>query len=222
MAQTQPSQRAHITLAVDHSPSMGVGDVKQVAEAGIKSFISQQKELPGDCTLYVAEFADKLEDAFGPEDITKFQSYTLTPAKTGTPTALFDAIGQSVQQTREWINKLPQEQRPQRVVVAVVTDGVDTGSKEYKGQEGQQKIKKMVSDLESEGWAVQFIGADPRSVEQARSAGIRNVTQTAATAQALTQTFDTMSEAVSQYRGGMSFSAPSRISESGETEWASR
>ena len=71
-------------------------------------------------------------------------------------TPLYDALGQSLNALR------PKVAADDRVLVTVVTDGMENSSKEYTGK----AIKALVDELKAQGWVFAYIGAN-HDVEQA-------------------------------------------------------
>lgn len=71
-------------------------------------------------------------------------------------TPLYDAMGQSLNALR------PKVAADDRVLVTVVTDGMENSSKEYTGK----AIKALVDELKAKGWVFAYIGAN-HDVEQA-------------------------------------------------------
>ncbi len=71
-------------------------------------------------------------------------------------TPLYDAMGQSLNALR------PKVAADDRVLVTIVTDGMENSSKEYTGK----AIKALVDELKAKGWVFAYIGAN-HDVEQA-------------------------------------------------------
>ena len=72
-------------------------------------------------------------------------------------TALFDAVGMEVVRTGEDLAALPEQERPGRVLLVVVTDGHENSSHEYT----LERVRSMLAvQREQFGWEVRFLGAD--------------------------------------------------------------
>ena len=71
-------------------------------------------------------------------------------------TPLYDAMGQSLNSLRQKVAS------DDRVLVTIVTDGLENSSKEYTGK----AIKALVDELKAKGWVFAYIGAN-HDVEQA-------------------------------------------------------
>lgn len=79
-------------------------------------------------------------------------------------TALYDAMGTSLNALRKRVADVD------RVLVTIVTDGLENASKEYNGL----AINSLVSDLKSKGWVFAYIGANHDVVKAASKISITN------------------------------------------------
>lgn len=79
-------------------------------------------------------------------------------------TPLYDAMGQSFNALR------PKVADGDRVLVTVVTDGMENSSKEYSGQ----AIKALVDELKAKGWVFAYIGANHDVEQAAATISIKN------------------------------------------------
>lgn len=80
-------------------------------------------------------------------------------------TALYDAMGVSLNALR------PKVAESDKVLVTVVTDGLENASKEYSGK----AIKALVDELKAKGWVFAYIGANHDVGSVAESISITNV-----------------------------------------------
>lgn len=145
---------AALALVVDRSGSMY--SIAEDVRGSVKQFISDQKKMEGKASLRVAQFDHTYEVIHDVQDINEVDENAF--AKAYTPrgmTALLDAIGRTVVDMKEKIAAAPAEEQPKRVVIAIITDGFENSSKEYK----LDQIKKMVKENEALGWDFLFMGA---------------------------------------------------------------
>ena len=156
-------KKTSITLVVDRSGSMMT--VQSDAEGGINQFIDEQKKAPGDAVLTLVQFDTEYEAVCTVEPIEKVKKYELKPRGM---TALLDAVGKAINETDEAIKKMPKKKRPDLIVVAIVTDGHENASKEFK----KDQIKSLIEAREKDGWQFSFIGADADAFDEASSMGI--------------------------------------------------
>ena len=79
-------------------------------------------------------------------------------------TALFDAIGRTIQETKERVKPGTAD-----VVFVITTDGLENASQEYSGSQ----IKDMITECETDyGWHFMYLAANDDAFEQHRSLGI--------------------------------------------------
>lgn len=161
----------HICVVLDRSGSME--SIREDTIGGFNAFVEQQKAAPGTATLSLIQF-----DTQGPfEVVLSFVPIREVPELTrrrfvprgGTP--LLDAVGRSINATEEGIVKMPEHQRPQTVIIAIVTDGQENSSREFKSSDIQLMIKAKESLL---NWQFVFLSADLSAVSEAVESGIRS------------------------------------------------
>jgi len=61
-----------------------------------------------------------------------------------------------------------EEDRPEKVLVAILTDGHENKSKEY----DKSKVFEMVEKVQKDGWEVLYLGADKASIDDAAAYGV--------------------------------------------------
>jgi len=71
-------------------------------------------------------------------------------------TALLDAIGRTVIEMSQKIEKMEPKEKPAHVIVAIVTDGKENASKDFT----VEKIKNLIAEKKALGWSFIFLGAD--------------------------------------------------------------
>lgn len=59
------------------------------------------------------------------------------------------------------------DQKPGRVVVAIVTDGQENASREFTAD----KVKKLIEEKQASGWDFVFLGADLNAITAAKNYG---------------------------------------------------
>jgi hypothetical protein len=76
---------------------------------------------------------------------------------TGGMTALYDAIGNCINSIRL---KMDADKREDKAALVVIqTDGHENASSDYSGEEGRQKINKLINELEeTKKWTFVFLG----------------------------------------------------------------
>lgn len=89
-------------------------------------------------------------------------------------TSLHDAMGISILDLKNRLAKKDKKSDSiSTALVVVMTDGGENHSKEYKGSEGKDKLKKMIDGLEgTRAWTFSFMGANQDAVLTAGGFGI--------------------------------------------------
>lgn len=143
----------HLTLVVDRSGSMAT--IKEEAQKGISDLLREQFLLPGKLTLTLVDFDDVAETVVRLSG--KAIDYNLEPRNT---TALFDAVGQEIIATGKDLANMEEDERPEKVVFIVVTDGENNSSREYT----LESVRDLIANQkENYQWAFQFLGAEEAS-----------------------------------------------------------
>ena len=79
-------------------------------------------------------------------------------------TPLYDAMGMTITALEQKVKE------GDRVLVTVITDGLENASREYSGK----AVKEMVGRLREKGWTFVYIGANQDAIEVAKSLDILN------------------------------------------------
>lgn len=146
------SNYTHLLLVADCSGSMSniAGDMN----GGIRSLLKEQAALDGKLLVDVWTFASTVghgSKGVSPEEVTH---PVIVP--TGL-TAMFDGIGTAVSDLGARFAALPEEERPGKVIVVVVTDGQENASQEWDAVTVKALVK---GQEETYSWDFIFLGAN--------------------------------------------------------------
>jgi len=149
-----------IICILDKSGSMAT--CADDAIGGFRKFIEDQKKI-GDCNLTVVWFDDTYELAYeGP--LSKYEPPPTWPIQG--MTALYDAIGK----TFNHVNPRFEKEKPEKVIMAILTDGYENASKEFKAE----TIKDLITHHQNNyGWEVIFLAADQDAWATGQLLGIK-------------------------------------------------
>jgi uncharacterized protein YegL len=186
----------HIISIIDRSGSMN--SIRKDMEGGFDNFVNEQKEVEGAATLTLVQFDTQYEVVYDNTNIIDVPNFSLQPRG---GTALLDAIGKTLTTERERINNMEKDDKPEKVVCIVITDGQENASTEY----NRDRIFKMISDLEREEdtqWDFVFLGANQDAIAEGGSMGISRSKSFTYDASAVgTQAaFETLSRSMKTYR----------------------
>lgn len=157
-----------ITIVLDRSGSMET--IKKATITGFNSFISAQKEMGDNTKVSLVQFDHEYGVSYEAEDIKMVKKLTKNSFEPRGATALLDAIGMTIKNTKRRIKLLADEDKPEHVVIAIITDGEENSSDKYTRKE----IFKMVAKRERKnGWEFVFIGSNQDAIAEGASFGIR-------------------------------------------------
>lgn len=147
-----------IIFIVDRSGSMQ--SIRQDMIGGFNAFIQKQRELPTDCKVSFYQFdteGPKVEVVYEERNLNEvpvLTTETFVP-RGGTP--LLDAVAIVVKRVQARIDKTPEDARPQKVLVVVITDGEENSSTEWNGPQVKQIIEHQE---EAYKWEFVYLGAN--------------------------------------------------------------
>lgn len=136
---------------------------------GYNSLIKQQKEEPGEANVTTVLFDNRyimLHDRVNIKDVPEMTTSDYMPYGS---TALLDAVGQTINYIGQKLAATPENERPAKVIVTIITDGYENASKEF----SWGKIKEMIThQREKYNWTFTFLGANIDTMEVSNNLGI--------------------------------------------------
>lgn len=153
-----------IQMLGDRSGSMA--DIQKDAEGGIRTFIDDQRKVPGKCTLRYSQF-DTLYEVVYPSTPIESAPYPTIKPRGGT--ALLDAWGRAIVEFGEELAALPEDERPGQVIFVVVTDGEENSSIEWDRNRLFEEVKKQTDQF---GWTFLFLAANQDAAAEGAKYGV--------------------------------------------------
>ena len=136
---------------------------------GFNAFIEKQKNEPGDALLTTILFDDQYEILHNGMNLKEVQPMTKDQYWARGMTAMYDAIGKTINEVGHRLSDIPEQYRPGKVIFVITTDGMENASREFT----QAKVKEMIQhQTEKYSWEFIFLGANIDSVQQAKNIGI--------------------------------------------------
>lgn len=188
---------SEIICIIDASGSMKL--IKNDAIGGFNSFLEEQKKLPGEATLTLIQFNtdyDVIHENKPLNEVNPIQNKEYIPKGS---TALLDAVGKAVDSTGRRLANSPGENRPEKVIVAILTDGEENASMSF----DLPTIKNMIRhQKEKYSWEFIFLGANQDSFAEAAKIGIdsKDTHNFTATNDGVRTAYSEMSESITTYR----------------------
>lgn len=145
--------RTEIACVIDRSGSMN--DIRSDAIGGFNAFLRDQKSVAGECKLTLVLFNHEysiVHDGVNLQDVPELTEQTYVPSGT---TALLDAVGRTVDTIGGRLDK--QADKPKKVIVVILTDGMENASKDYTRSRVAEMIKHQ---QEKYSWEFIFLAAN--------------------------------------------------------------
>lgn len=186
----------HIAVVADCSGSMAY--IANDMNGGLKTFLDEQAALPGTLTLDITTFDSEvttLHQGAHPEDI---DFPIIVP---GGLTALLDGIGHTVDTLGKRLASLPEDKRPGKVLVIVVTDGMENASQDYRADEVRHLVERQQDEYQ---WGFVFLGANIDAFSVGGNLGFdpSATMNYAATAGGTQSMMTSLTKSATAYRGG--------------------
>jgi len=190
------NEKTHIHCVLDRSGSMA--NIIDDSIGGLNAFLDDQRDLPDDATISIAFFDHEYEMYIEMMDIKEVKNLTRKDWQPRGTTALNDAIGKSVNDLKTKFAKLGNE-KPDKVLICVVTDGHENSSREFK----PEMVKKLITDCENnDNWAFVYLAANQDAFAVGSSLGFSggNTINYMATADGVTNMSAQVNSLTSTYR----------------------
>ncbi len=188
--------KTHITFVLDSSGSMSA--IADDTRGGFNTFLEKQKSEEGIATVSLYDFNTNVNRVFEAAPITKAQKLTAQNYVPAGRTALHDAIYTAVTETADRIEELETSEKPDNVIVVVLTDG-----KENASETPQERVSDQVTYRRNEyDWEFLFIGANQDAALTASSMGMDSgrSLDMAHSGEGARSAYDSTSERISQAR----------------------
>jgi hypothetical protein len=156
---------SHLVFLLDRSGSMQ--SIKSDVIGGFHAFVTEQRATDGQCVVTLAQFDHEYEVVYQGIPLDQVPPLALSPRGR---TALLDSMGKLITDTVAEIDALPEDDKPGTVVVAIMTDGLENASGEWR----RPDIKALVEQQTNErGWEFLYMGADQDAVEVGEGLGVK-------------------------------------------------
>lgn len=186
-----------IVIVVDRSGSMS--PIAADMRGGFDTFIAEQRKLPGDCAVTLAQFDDKHDIVYAGTPIGNVPPLELVPRGS---TALLDAIGRTIDAVGSRLAAMKEAERPGKVMFVIITDGQENASKEY----NRKRVFDMITTQQKDfAWEFIYLGANQDAIGASRDLGIaagRGVNFSATKGAGAQGVMRGISSNAASYRGG--------------------
>lgn len=156
-----------ITIILDRSGSMA--GIREATIEGVNGFIQAQNELPGDGCWSLVQFDDNYERHYqcrSGKEVPMLNMDTYVPRGA---TALIDAVCKTIDETGTRLFYSPEDKRPNKVLMVIMTDGLENASHQFTKLQLNHKITHQ---REKYNWQFVFLGANQDAIAEAVKYGV--------------------------------------------------
>ena len=189
--------KTHITIILDKSGSMQ--SCLNDTIGGFNQFLNTQKEVEGEATITLVQFNSQYNLLMDMVPLTGAEELTKRSYSPNGGTALLDAIGRTINNVEAKINEKSEDEKPEKVIFVIITDGEENESREFT----RDQVMTMINNHRSEQkWEFVFIGANQDSIQAGGSMGVRagNTLNYAASAVGTQTMYQTLTRSMTSYR----------------------
>lgn len=119
-------------------------------------------------------------------------------------TPLHDAICKVIDNTGRWLGFIPEDERPEKVLFVIITDGLENASQNYNAKDVKERITRQTEQYK---WQFVYLGANQDAILVGESLGISQDSSMTYTANNVNtkRAFRAVTLRASDYRAGDSF-----------------
>jgi len=155
-----------LVFILDRSGSMA--GLESDTIGGFNSLLTKQKLVEGEAFVTTVLFDDKTEFLHDRISIKGINTISDKEYFVRGSTALLDAIGRTISKISNALTHTAEEQRAEKVIVVIITDGYENASREF----SYPMIKELIESKKSQGWEFMFLGANIDAAEEGMKIGI--------------------------------------------------
>ena len=188
-----------LVFILDRSGSMR--GLESDTVGGYNALLDKQRKEDGEAIVTTVLFDDGYELLHDRIPLTGIADITTKEYYVRGCTALLDAVGRTITKVENAQAHTLENQRPEKTLFVITTDGLENASKEYR----LDSVKAMIDRCRENGWEFLFLGANMDAVKTAGAMGIapeRSVNYHADAA-GTAATFASVACAVSEMRCGI-------------------
>ena len=156
-----------IVFILDRSGSMS--GLEKDTIGGFNSTLQKQKGETGEALVSTILFDNTTEVLHDRIDISKVEPLTEKEYYARGCTALLDAIGGAIHHIGNVHKYAREEDRPEKTIFVITTDGYENASHKYTSDRVKQMIERQKQKYD---WEFIFLGANIDAIETARNFGI--------------------------------------------------
>lgn len=157
----------HVALVLDASGSMS--HLKSSTISTMKEFFESLKSAEDKTVIDLWQFDDRVSHLIDGVDLSKGAGEAIENYTTGGCTALYDAICTGIDELGVKFAAMNEDDRPDAVVFAILTDGFENASQKFNVNDVKQRIQHQ---SEKYSWTFRFLAANQDAVLTGREMGL--------------------------------------------------
>jgi len=157
----------HVALVLDASGSMT--DLRESTVSTMKEFFESLKSPEDRTVIDLWQFDDRVRHLIDGVDIAQGAGEAVENYTTGGCTALYDAICTGIDELGRKFAAMPETDRPDAVVFAILTDGFENSSHEFTVSDVKRRIEHQTGKY---NWTFRFLAANQDAVLTGRELGL--------------------------------------------------
>ena len=157
-----------LVFILDRSGSMAGLEADTIG--GFNAMLEKQKAEPGEAIVSTVLFDNRSEVLHDRLPLDRVPAMTREDYWVRGCTALLDAVGGAIRHIGNVHKYAREEDRPERTLFIITTDGMENASRRYDYREVKAMIEQM---REKYGWEFLFLGANIAAAREAARFGIR-------------------------------------------------
>ena len=156
-----------LVFILDRSGSMA--GLESDTIGGFNAMLEKQKDEPGEAIISTVLFDDQSQVIHDRLPLDRVAPLTRKEYYVRGCTALLDAVGGAIHHIGNIHKYAREEDRPEKTLFVITTDGMENASRRY----DYQKVKQMIErQKEKYGWEFIFLGANIDAAKEAARFGI--------------------------------------------------
>ena len=161
------AKTSELVFIIDRSGSMA--GLESDTIGGVNGVLAKNRAVEGTAHVTTMLFDNKLEYLHDHTDLKMVSDLTDKDYWVRGCTALLDAVAETIKHVEKVQGYLPAEARAEKVVVTIITDGLENASKRHTYAE----VKRLIETHTEMGWDFLFLGANIDVAAEATRLGIR-------------------------------------------------
>ncbi len=157
----------HVALVLDASGSMA--SLRSTTIETLRTFFAGLKSEEDKTVIDVWQFNNNPRHLVSDADLNVGAPSTLEEYETRGGTALYDAICVAIDELGRKFAAMPEEERPDGVIFAILTDGFENSSTDFTAADVKSRIAHQSGKY---GWEFRFLAANQDAITAGRGLGI--------------------------------------------------